>query len=124
MSRVKHRPLKEVAKEILKKYKEHEELMIRLLSKNEYLRQRDLKVLEIEIGMYSNEIERASAESVRHGHWMEEVDPEEDCWNEEVVTCSCCNEQIRVHETDNTYFLPTRKTLKYCPNCGARMDEE
>lgn len=61
---------------------------------------------------------------VRHGHWMEEVDPEEDCWNEEVVTCSCCNEQIRVHETDNTYFLPTRRTLKYCPNCGAKMDAE
>ena len=60
---------------------------------------------------------------VRHGHWIEEIDPEEDCWNEEVVTCSCCDEPIRVSEADNTYFLPTVKTLKYCPNCGAKMDE-
>lgn len=66
--------------------------------------------------------EEPTVDPVRHGHWVEEIDPEENCWNEEVLYCSCCDEPIRVHETDNTYFLPTRKTLKYCPYCGAKME--
>ena len=119
MSRVKHRPLKEVAKEILKKYKEHEELMIRLLSKNEYLRQRDLKVLEIEIGMYENEIERASAESVSHGKWI--VAPFtflfKDVYSDTQIVCNCCKCVFDTLDNDTDRF-------KYYPNCGARMDEE
>lgn len=122
MTRVKQRPLQEVAKEILKRYKEHEEMLIAMTSESAEEKEKQLGFLDVDVGMYSNEIERASAELDRHGHWIEEVDPEEDCWNEEVLTCSCCGEPIRVHETDNTYFLPTRRTLKYCPFCGALMD--
>ncbi len=115
MSRVKHRPLKEVAKEILKKYKEHEELMIRLLSKNEYLRQRDLKVLEIEIGMYENEIERASAESVSHGKW--EYGENES--GDDGYFCSKCGGHVkRNYAHESIDFIPQH--YQYCPYCGKR----
>lgn len=44
------------------------------------------------------------AESVRHGHWIDnDIDPE--AWN----FCSVCGEQA----IDN---------YDYCPNCGAKMD--
>ena len=46
---------------------------------------------------------RVDAEPVRHGHWM---------WFDGVY-CSVCNYKLQITG------LPS-----YCPNCGAKMDEE
>lgn len=55
--------------------------------------------------MFENALEDAptiDAEPVRHGHWDEDMSG---CW------CSCCDDVF-----DFSY--------PYCPNCGAKMDEE
>lgn len=49
----------------------------------------------------------ADVQEVRHGHWIFSGDY--------TSTCSYCNDDVDVdHE----------KEPKYCPNCGAKMDEE
>lgn len=50
---------------------------------------------------------------VKHGIWTLNVD-NYDC---EYITCSCCNEDF--YPSDGYAF---DEILKYCPNCGARMD--
>lgn len=50
-------------------------------------------------------------EPVRHGHWINHFDdlfPEDSS-----VECSVCHEYEGIMANDN-----------YCPNCGAKMDEE
>lgn len=68
----KQRPLQEVAKEILQKYKEHEEKFIKLTSKS--IEEEDLRLgfMKMNVGMYSNEIERASAlvEALNATEWL------------------------------------------------------
>lgn len=53
-----------------------------------------------------------TVDAVQHGKW---INANEGRWNTcEVLKCSECG------ELDNRMY----KTDKYCPNCGARMDEE
>lgn len=50
-------------------------------------------------------------DAVRHGHWINHFDdlfPEDSS-----VECSVCHEYEGIMANDN-----------YCPNCGAKMDEE
>ena len=49
----------------------------------------------------------ADVQEVRHGHWIFRGDY--------TSTCSCCNNDVDVDH---------KKEPKYCPDCGAKMDEE
>ena len=51
--------------------------------------------------------ETADVQEVRHGHWIFRGDY--------TSTCSCCNNDVDVDH---------KKEPKYCPDCGAKMDEE
>lgn len=52
---------------------------------------------------------------LHHAEWVED----EDVYGEPIYRCSNCNERFVLEEgtpLDNCYF--------YCPNCGAKMDEQ
>ena len=51
----------------------------------------------------------ADVEPVRHGKWIKTTDPNT------AYTCSRC---------DNWFLCDTDIDFNYCPNCGAKMDEE
>lgn len=55
------------------------------------------------------------AEPVRHGKWIVRIG----AYHEEVIDCSVCG--------DSAWSLVPYENLvrsfKYCPNCGAKMDE-
>lgn len=62
---------------------------------------------------YKDDVDNAptvEAEPIRHGHWIEEKSIGDCCYK-----CSNCG-FIR-----DAYLLEIEN---YCPNCGARMDEE
>lgn len=52
----------------------------------------------------------AVAASVVHGHWIRKKSP----WIENCFICSICREQVET----------TKRKLKFCPECGAKMDLE
>lgn len=52
---------------------------------------------------------------VIHGHWAKK----DDHWLKTYYECSVCNECYGL-ETSS----PVEHGYKYCPNCGAKMDEE
>ena len=52
---------------------------------------------------------------LHHAEWIED----EDMYGDPIYHCSNCNEHFVLAEgtpTDNCYY--------YCPNCGAKMDEQ
>jgi hypothetical protein len=53
------------------------------------------------------------AEPVRHGRWEEHLEPIRWCEDDVDVFYKCSACQCTVHGESN-----------YCPNCGAKMDEE
>ena len=59
------------------------------------------------IEMAMDKQEDADVQEVRHGHWIFRGDY--------TSTCSCCNNDVDVDH---------KKEPKYCPDCGAKMDEE
>lgn len=61
-------------------------------------------------GIY--EIPSANVAPVKHGRWMHERLPSTSGGSYAVVRCSLCEYQYPMAET------------RYCPNCGAEMDEE
>ena len=55
----------------------------------------------------------ADAEPVKHGHWITQFD---DLFPmESTIECSACGEKE---------WMMTIINHNYCPNCGAKMDEE
>lgn len=52
----------------------------------------------------------ADAKPVRHGRWILKRIGAGHTWE-----CSCCHKQPCIYITNST---------NYCPNCGAKMDEE
>lgn len=61
---------------------------------------------------------RVDANPARHGHWIQSWIDEDDWWYGEPpkeCECSVCKE-IVVHNYAHRWG--------YCPNCGAKMDEE
>jgi ribosomal protein L33 len=59
------------------------------------------------------------AEPIKHGHWKIDEDVYEICASE--FTCSVCGKSFCSSEmTDNEVL----EMMKYCPECGAKMDEE
>lgn len=64
------------------------------------------------------EADDADVEEVKHGYWEVCSDEYEICASEFV--CSNCKESFVSSDlTDEQFF----ETMKYCPNCGAKMDE-
>lgn len=61
----------------------------------------------------------ADVVEVRHGEWKADTDEYEICATE--FTCSCCKESFASSEMTDEDFL---QMMKYCPNCGAKMDGE
>lgn len=59
--------------------------------------------------------DRARVVELPYAEWIED----EDMYGEPIFRCSNCNERFVLEEgtpLDNCYF--------YCPNCGAKMDEQ
>ena len=56
-----------------------------------------------------NNAPTVDAELVRHGHWVEEIG---------MFLCSECGDAW------GTEMEEMVRSFKYCPNCGAKMDEE
>lgn len=53
----------------------------------------------------------ADVQEVKHGKWHDEL--YYPLTNAHYHTCSVCNKELKITFSDN-----------YCPNCGAKMDEE
>ena len=59
--------------------------------------------------------DRSRFVELKHAEWVED----EDMYGDPIYRCSACSEHFILEEgtpTDNCYF--------YCPNCGAKMDEQ
>ena len=61
--------------------------------------------------------DKADIVEVKHGEWEMCADEYEICASEFV--CSACKESFVSSEMTDEQFL---EMMKYCPNCGARMD--
>lgn len=61
----------------------------------------------------------ADVELVRHGQWIYNIESGE-------YLCSACGENALSFRKDTLYGLDLYETCltDYCPNCGAKMDEE
>lgn len=71
-------------------------------------------------GLTANDImrfPRADVQPVKHGKW-EEIE-EYGGWGDTYFRCSVCGD-----EWDLDAGTPIENGMKYCPNCGARMDGE
>lgn len=53
----------------------------------------------------------ADVEPVRHGHWRFQ----ESYYDADECICSRCSQHMTTH---------IKERMLYCPNCGAKMDEE
>ena len=65
-------------------------------------------------GMFLN---CADVAPVRHGRW---VKSEDDYYELYMIKCSVCREEWCFECDDDAFDL----NYHYCPNCGAKMDEE
>lgn len=69
-----------------------------------------------------NRVPSADVAPVRHGRWVDKGTITDE--KAEVITewqsarCTCCN---KYHTTPYLYYFDN---FAYCPNCGAKMDEE
>lgn len=63
-----------------------------------------------------SEMPAADVAEVVHGEWLRS----DDDWNSlTTIQCSICGEEWCFETDDDVSLL----NYKYCPNCGARMDE-
>lgn len=64
-------------------------------------------------------IPAADVAPVVHAHWVEypECLKYPNAYNDDHIVCSACKECFSVLDNDTERF-------NYCPNCGAKMDEE
>ena len=76
-----------------------------------YAIERAIKLLE--------SLPAADVEPVRHGRWIYNAESGE-------CVCSACGENALSFRKDTLYGVDLYETCltDYCPNCGARMDEE
>lgn len=83
--------------------------------KNRRIGQNDVIKFEHSIISMLHMMQTIDAEPVRHGKWIK---CDEDKWEHiYALRCSKCNGGYHLsHETTTAW--------NYCPNCGARMDEE
>lgn len=72
-----------------------------------------------ELEMYIDDTPTADVEEVRHGAWKTEYDSCPIFATK--FTCSVCGETFSTGELSDKQFI---EMMKYCPNCGAKMDKE
>ena len=96
------RELKEIALELLGKYKDSETHVIWEYSDSI---DKDLKGLEEECKWYREEIEAADVSKIKKGKWI---------YDNEKRICPFCKD----------FIVTGRKIVKYCWNCGAELVEE
>lgn len=65
------------------------------------------------VEIYVNEMPTIEAEPIRHGRWIIKRDEFYTAYNMYYAECSECK------HTESTGMA---ERIKYCPNCGARMD--
>ena len=75
-----------------------------------------LDIVKDMVGIFTRAIDNQptiDAEPVRHGRWILEKEPNgvPYCFH-----CSICDSDFR--------YLGIKTVYNYCPNCGAKMDEE
>ena len=58
---------------------------------------------------------------VRHGKWIIRDNPGTGWYR---ITCSECGEDVTSTAPCIGFFPDAKVTWNYCPDCGARMDEE
>ena len=59
--------------------------------------------------------DRSQFVDLKHAEWVED----EDMYGDPIYRCSVCNERFVLEEG-----TPTDNGYSYCPNCGAKMDEQ
>lgn len=59
--------------------------------------------------------ERSRFVELKHAEWVED----EDMYGDPIYRCSACSERFILEEG-----TPTDNGYSYCPNCGAKMDEQ
>ena len=59
--------------------------------------------------------DRSRFVELSHAEWVED----EDMYGDPIYRCSNCNEHFVLEEG-----IPTDNCYSYCPNCGAKMDEQ
>ena len=59
--------------------------------------------------------DRSRFVELSHAEWVED----EDMYGDPIYRCSNCNEHFVLEEGN-----PTDNCYSYCPNCGAKMDEQ
>ena len=59
--------------------------------------------------------DRSHFVELSHAEWVED----EDMYGDPIYRCSNCNEHFVLEEGN-----PTDNCYSYCPNCGAKMDEQ
>ena len=72
-----------------------------------------IKALEYDRDQYEKGYADGQKDAVKHGHWILEREPDGKpyCYH-----CSVCDNDFR--------RIGIMSATDYCPNCGARMDEE
>ena len=84
----------------------------------------DADALDNELGISDEDInfhfllqEAPTIDPVRHGRWIP--------LNDQIAKCSVCGAMESTYGKDKTGQALIHKAIKhYCPNCGAKMDEE
>lgn len=69
------------------------------------------------LSIFIDEMQAVDVQPVKHGHWEKiTIVPATDTGNRILARCSECG--------DTVFYTVTGReiTLKYCPNCGAKMD--
>lgn len=79
--------------------------------------------LKTEIAVLLKDIEEQptiEAEPVRHGKWIETEENHgfDDEVRNKALACSVCKVAFRISDYEQI------EDFRFCPNCGARMDEE
>lgn len=67
---------------------------------------------------YEDAEEQGRLVEVRHGRWIW-LEEDEDDFETDIVECSYCRKSYTTLFSKESFF----ETFKYCPNCGAKMDE-
>jgi ribosomal protein L33 len=73
----------------------------------------------LKVGVTFTSCKECDRVEVVHGRWLAEKDEYEICATD--FTCTNCKETFCSSEITDEDFLAL---MKYCPNCGAKMDGE
>lgn len=65
-----------------------------------------------------DECPAADVAEVKHGHWIDKITESESRFLRTQVWCSVCGKRNGIGRIEINWYTA------YCPNCGAKMDEE